>query len=123
MNMILAIALGGALGSVLRHYSIAALPGDSFPYGTLFVNVLGSFLIGLLVELGALKWQVPLEVRAFLVTGILGGFTTFSAFSLDIFKLIDTHHSPTAAVYVAASVGLSILAVFGGAWVVRGMVG
>jgi CrcB protein len=122
MNTILAIALGGALGSVMRHYSIAALPNENFPYGTLFVNIVGSFLIGFLMEMMALKWQVPLETRAFLITGVLGGFTTFSAFSLDVFKLAETGHAVTAIAYVTSSVALSLCAVFGGAYIVRHVV-
>jgi CrcB protein len=122
MNLILAIAGGGALGSVLRHYSIlmsTRLFGEGFPHGTLFVNVLGSFLIGFIMEAAVQKWQMPLEARAFLVTGVLGGFTTFSAFSFDVFKLANTGNAPLAALYVALSVGLSLLAVFGGAWAVK----
>ena len=123
--MILSIALGGALGSVLRHYSIAAwvkAAGDAFPYGTLFVNVLGSFIIGLLMEMMALKWQASLETRAFLVTGVLGGFTTFSAFSLDVFKLVETDHPLSAVIYVTTSLGASLCAVFGGAYLIRHVV-
>lgn len=123
MNMIFATALGGALGSVLRHYVITAggRLHEFFPYGTLIVNVVGCFLIGLLMELMALKWQVSLEVRALLVTGFLGGFTTFSAFSFDFFKLVETNHVLAAAAYVAASVFLSLLAVFAGVWIVKGV--
>lgn len=122
MNTILAIALGGALGSVLRHGSIAAwakILGDAFPFGTMFVNIAGSFLIGFLMELAALKWHVSPEMRAFLVTGVLGGFTTFSAFSLDVFKLAETSSAMNAVAYVTATVALSLCAVFGGAALVR----
>jgi CrcB protein len=118
MNMILAIAFGGAFGSVLRHYAIGAIGA---PWGTMAVNVLGSFLIGLLMEIMALKWQVSLEARAFLVTGLLGGFTTFSAFSFDTFKLIETGSPMTAALYVAASVAVSLAALFGAVVLVRGL--
>jgi len=120
--MMLAIFLGGGTGAVARHYSILVatnLFGEAFPYGTLFVNVAGSFLIGLIMEVTALKWQVPLEVRALMVTGFLGGFTTFSAFSLDVLKLADTGHYLTAAAYVAASVFLSLLAVFAATHLLR----
>jgi len=120
MNAILAIALGGGLGSVARHYAIAAF-GSGFPYGTLFVNVLGSFIIGALMETMALKWQVPLEMRAFLVTGFLGGFTTFSAFSLDVLKLVDTDQYMSAALYVLASVTLSLAAIFLAVHLIRGV--
>ena len=124
MNLILAIALGGGLGSVARHYAISAassLWGQSFPYGTLIVNVVGSFIIGAIVESFALKFQASQEVRAFLVTGVLGGFTTFSAFSFDVFKLVDTDHFLPALVYVLLSVGLSLAAVFAAVHLIRGV--
>jgi len=123
MNMILAIAIGGGLGSVTRHYAITAagnLWGAAFPYGTLLVNVVGSFIIGALMETMALKWQVSLETRAFLVTGFLGGFTTFSAFSFDVLKLVDTNQYLTAGLYVLLSVGLSLFAIFSAVYLVRG---
>lgn len=125
MGMILAIFAGGGLGSVLRHFatlSMGKLFGDGFPYGTLFVNVLGCFLIGLLVEGFALKFQLPAEMRALVVTGFLGGFTTFSAFSLDFFKLAETGHLVSAVVYAATSFALSILAVFAGVFLLRGVI-
>lgn len=124
MNMILAIALGGGAGALSRHYAVLAAAkwaGDAFPYGTLAVNVLGSFIIGLLMETMALKWQVSLEMRAFLVTGFLGGFTTFSAFSLDFFKLVETGNTLSAGVYAVSSVALSLLAVFAGVFLARGI--
>lgn len=123
MKTLLAIALGGACGSILRHYAMAA--GEKlhpfFPYGTLLVNVSGSFLIGFFMEMMAQKWQMPLELRAFLITGFLGGFTTFSAFSFDVLKMVETGHAISAALYVGASVMLSLLAVFTGMWIVRGV--
>lgn len=124
MNMILAIALGGGLGSVLRHYAVNTVTGifgDSFPYGILLVNVLGSFIIGALMETMALKWQVPLETRAFLVTGLLGGFTTFSTFSFDVLRLIETNQYITAALYVFLSVALSLTAIFVAIYLIRGV--
>ncbi|MCE9506812.1 MAG: fluoride efflux transporter CrcB [Alphaproteobacteria bacterium] len=124
MNMILAIALGGGLGSVTRHYAIAgtnSLLGGGFPYGTLLVNVLGSFIIGALMEAMALKWQVSLETRAFLVTGFLGGFTTFSAFSFDVLKLVDTDQYLPAFFYVFASVALSLAVIFLAVHLIRGV--
>ncbi len=124
MNMILAIALGGGLGSVTRHYAIIAAAsrwGIAFPYGTLLVNVMGSFIIGALMETMAQKWQVSLEIRAFLVTGFLGGFTTFSAFSFDVLKLVDTDQYFPAALYVLLSVGLSLAAIFAAVYLIRGV--
>lgn len=120
----LAVFIGGGLGALLRHVSVSGLyklTGEVFPYGTLFVNVAGSLIIGLLMELMAVKWQVSLEMRALLITGVLGGFTTFSAFSFDVLKLVDTAHYIYAASYVLASVGLSLAAVFGGVFLVRGL--
>lgn len=124
MYLIFAIALGGGLGSVARHYSVAAaasLWGAAFPYGTLLVNVLGSFVIGALMETMAQKWQVSLEVRAFLVTGFLGGFTTFSAFSFDVLKLAETGQYLSALLYGSLSVVLSLAAIFCAVYLVRGV--
>jgi len=124
MIQALAVATGGALGAMMRHFSVVfavRLWGDGFPYGTLAVNVLGSFIIGVLLEAMALKWQVSQEMRGFLVTGILGGFTTFSAFSFDFFKLAETHQAVAAGVYLTASVGLSLAAVFAGVFLMRGV--
>lgn len=124
MSSILAIAVGGGIGSVARHYAASAmitLFGEAFPYGTLFVNVLGSFIMGVLIETMALRWQVTPEMRAFLVTGFLGGFTTFSTFSLDVFRLAETGQAVLAALYIALSVFISILAIFGGVWLIRGV--
>ncbi len=124
MNMILAIALGGGLGSVVRHYAMtvaASLWGAAFPYGTLLVNILGSFMIGALMEAMAQKWQVSLETRAFLIPGVLGGFTTFSAFSLDVLKLVETGQYFSGALYVFLSVALSLAAIFFAVYFVRGV--
>lgn len=119
MNMVLAILAGGGIGSVTRHFALTAW---GTPYGTLAVNVIGSFVIGALMELMAFKWDAPPELRAFLVTGFLGGFTTFSAFSFDVLKLVDTGKALEAVLYVMLSVGLSLAAVFGAVYLVRGMV-
>lgn len=101
------VALGGALGSMLRYalsvQATAAL-GTGFPWGTLAVNVLGSAAIGVAAGLG-----VSGGARLLLVTGVLGGFTTFSAFSLETGELFE-RHPVLAALYVAASVGLGLLA-------------
>ena len=124
MNAILAIAAGGAVGALLRHFSSffwLKTAGGAFPYGTLFVNVAGAFMIGLVIELGTLKWHMPLEARYFLVTGVLGAFTTFSAFSLDVFKLVETGQATVAIVYVLLSVILSLSAVFGDVYLLRGV--
>jgi fluoride exporter len=111
------VALGGAIGSVLRYGVNLAAPrflGNDFPWATLTVNVVGSFLMGLLVAFLTEKFADQPDLRLFLTTGILGGFTTFSAFSLDVFALMQRGENSVALVYVLASVALSILAVFGG---------
>lgn len=108
------IALGGAAGSVLRYLMVSAIGA---PLGTLAVNVLGSLTIGVLfVLLGAREgWQL------FLMTGVLGGFTTFSAFSLDTLKLIEAGQSLQAAGYVLGSVALSLVATILGVAIARGL--
>jgi fluoride exporter len=111
------VALGGAIGSVLRYGVNLATPrflGNDFPWASLTVNVVGSFLMGLLVAFLTEKFAHQPDLRLFLTTGILGGFTTFSAFSLDVLGLMQRGENSVALVYVLASVALSILAVFGG---------
>ena len=86
MFNVLLVALGGAIGSVFRHLvNLASLRliGPNFPWGTVVVNVVGSFVMGVFIELLARRWQGSEAIRLFVATGILGGFTTFSAFSLD----------------------------------------
>jgi fluoride exporter len=109
------IALGGALGSVLRYLMVTAIGA---PVGTLLVNVLGSFAIGVLIILidARTGWQL------FLMTGLLGGFTTFSAFSLDTLKLVEQGQTLQALGYVLGSVVLSLLAVALGVTLARGMI-
>lgn len=117
MPMALAIALGGAVGALSRHYMAAAVSrafGLGFPYGTLTVNVVGCFLMGLLVEAMALRFSITPEARGFLTVGLLGGFTTFSAFSLEVALLYERGQLLLAALYVVASVVLSVAALFGG---------
>lgn len=117
MKLVLAIAVGGALGAVARHYvaaQIAHLLGHGFPFGTLSVNVIGSFIMGVLVELMALAWSPSLELRAFMTVGLLGAFTTFSTFSLDFAVLFERGALASAFAYVLASVVLSVGALFVG---------
>lgn len=111
------VAAGGAIGSVFRYLVgvlSVRLAGLNFPWGTLAVNVVGSFLIGLLVELVARRLNASMEMRLFLVTGVLGGFTTFSSFSLDAVTLFERGALGLSAVYVLASLAVSIAAVFAG---------
>lgn len=110
----IAVALGGALGATLRFGAVgfaARLTGPAFPYGTMAVNVVGSFLIGLLAIF--LAGRDP-ALKLFAITGILGGFTTFSAFSLETVALLEEGRFGAALVYALGSVMLCVLAAFAG---------
>ncbi len=122
MKLLIFIAVGGAIGAVLRHAVGAQLLrwlGAGFPFGTLAVNIIGSFAMGALVEIMALRWQVGLETRAFLTIGILGAFTTFSTFSLDVVLLYERGAFLSMALYLAASVTLSVFGLVAGLHLVR----
>lgn len=124
MRTLLSVAAGGAIGATARYLvgiASARLLGYGFPYGTLAVNVIGCLLMGVLIEAMALRWNVHNELRAFLTVGILGGFTTFSAFSAEFALLVERHDYLAAAIYLTASVGLSIGAVFAGLAIVRAL--
>lgn len=112
----LIVFLGAGIGGALRHgVNVWAerTIGIGFPFGTLIVNVVGSFLMGLLIGFFAYRaGVVPQHARLFLTTGLLGGFTTFSAFSLDAALLIERHSYPMATIYIAGSVCASIVALF-----------
>ncbi|MBF0332257.1 MAG: fluoride efflux transporter CrcB [Alphaproteobacteria bacterium] len=126
LKVIAAVAAGGAAGSVLRHLTMARIGahlGTDFPWGTLAVNVLGSFVMGVLVEVMALVWSTSQEVRALLTVGVLGGFTTFSTFSLDVATLIGRGQHGLAAGYAVASVVASVGGLFLGLGVVRQVMG
>ena len=123
MNL-LYVAIGGAIGASLRHLSgIAAmrLLGHAFPWGTLFVNITGSLVMGLFIAWMTNRTGVSQELRLFIATGILGGFTTFSAFSLDVANLVERGEVTGAAGYILASLILSVAAVFVGLWFGRSM--
>ena len=117
MKTVMAIALGGALGAVARHFishwSVVAL-GNGFPWGTLTVNVVGCFALGVVVEVMALVWSPAADWRAFLTVGLLGAFTTFSAFALDISILHERGEMLQAILYITVSVAGSIAAIFAG---------
>ena len=111
----LIVFLGAGIGGALRHgvnVGAVRLFGYGFPFGTLIVNVLGSFLIGLLAGYFVFRTGMSQHLRLFLTTGILGGFTTFSAFSLDAALLVERHAYSLAAGYVVGSVGLSLVGLF-----------
>lgn len=125
MNTLIAVAAGGALGASARYLTSAAMlrwMGPGFPWGTLTVNIVGSFIMGLAIALFALKLNLSGEMKSFLTTGVLGGFTTFSAFSLDAALMWERGEAGAAGAYVLASVVISILALFAGLWLVRSLV-
>jgi CrcB protein len=117
------VFLGAGIGGALRHgVNLAAARqfGFGFPFGTLIVNVAGSFLMGLLAGYFAFRPGLSQHLRLFLTTGVLGGFTTFSAFSLDTALLVERHAYGMAAGYAVGSVAASVAALFFGLAVFRG---
>ena len=121
MGVYLAVAAGGALGSVARFWltgAMAALTGPRFPWGTLLINMLGSFVIGLVagITLTPARMGMHPDVRIFLMIGICGGFTTFSAFSLQTLELAHEHRWSAAGANILLSVALSLAAVWLGHW-------
>ncbi|MCJ7871657.1 fluoride efflux transporter CrcB [Phaeobacter sp. J2-8] len=115
------VALGGALGASARYLTglaVVRLMGHGFPWGTFAVNVLGSFLMGVLVVV--LSQYHATRFAPLVITGFLGGFTTFSAFSLDTVALFERGQMTAAAFYVLASVGLAIAALFAGMMAAKG---
>ena len=120
----LAVAAGGALGSLARFWmtgAVTALTGPRYPIGTLLINVLGSFVIGGVagVTLTPARMGLHPDLRVFLMVGICGGFTTFSAFSLQTLELMQNGDNTAAALYVAASVILCVLFTWSGWWLGR----
>ncbi|MBL8583439.1 MAG: fluoride efflux transporter CrcB [Rhizobiaceae bacterium] len=124
MFHLLLVAVGGAIGASLRHLTNLAamrLFGAGFPWGTMAINVAGSLAMGVFVETLVRRYGGSNELRLFVATGILGGFTTFSAFSLDFAVLWERGAVAPAILYAVGSVILSILALFAGMWLVRSL--
>lgn len=123
LSTTLLVALGGAIGAALRFLSgvavLRALGPQDFPVAIIMVNIVGSFLMGVFVVAGAQRGLTHLS--PFVMTGLLGGFTTFSAFSLETVTLIERGALGQAGLYMALSVGLSVLGLMGGLWVARGV--
>jgi CrcB protein len=122
MNSYVIVALGAGLGGALRHavnVVCARVLGTGWPYGTFVINVVGSFAIGVVVGWFALRGRGAHAWLLFLTTGVLGGFTTFSAFSLEVVLLYERGHLGLAALYLGGSVALAIAAVFVGMALVR----
>jgi fluoride exporter len=125
MEAFLIVFIGAGLGGALRHgvnVTAARLVGTAFPYGTLSVNIVGSFIMGSLIEWFALRADPGQSWRLFLTTGILGGFTTFSAFSLETGLFIERNAYATATFYVVVSVLASIGGLLAGLYVVRKLI-
>lgn len=124
MTIYLTVAAGGALGAVGRYAVISrtgALLGTKFPFGTLVVNVVGSFLLGVVFVVAAAELETTTNTFAFLGVGVLGGFTTFSTFALDIAFLAGRRALRAAALYIAVSVAFSIAAFAVGLYVARAL--
>ena len=122
MTQILAIALGGSIGAVMRFLMSSGIHhylGRGFPYGTLLVNVLGSLLMGVLYELFLQRLSVSVELRSMLLIGILGAFTTFSSFSLETINLIEQGDIIKACLNVFLNVILCVFAAWAGLLLIR----
>ena len=117
MKTLLFVALGGAVGASCR-YRVGVFSthfgNGQFPWGTFFFNVARSFALGVLAAVLTFSWSPSPEIRAFIVVGVLGGFTTFSTFSLDALLLFQQGHYNTALLYIGASVILCLIAAFVG---------
>ena len=117
MKILLSVALGGAVGAGARYFlgsHFGTWLGHEFPWATFAVNILGSFLLGVFVALSALAWSPSAPLRAFIAVGALGGFTTFSAFSLEVVLLAERGRLETAALYAFASAALAVGGLFAG---------
>lgn len=124
MYHVILVAAGGAIGASLRHIgNLLALRflGTVFPWGTLAINIAGSFAMGLFIEFLVRRLGTSNEMRLFVATGVLGGFTTFSAFSLDFAVLWERGSSLPAVAYATSSVVGAILALFLGMWLARSL--
>ncbi|HSU04005.1 MAG TPA: fluoride efflux transporter CrcB [Acetobacteraceae bacterium] len=119
-----AIAIGGTIGCWARYATtnlVQAIYGSDFPYATLFINVLGSFLMGFLFIETLERLTVSPAVRTGILTGVLGGYTTFSTFEMESLLLVEQGEPLKAALYVGLSVGLGFVCAFGGAYIARNL--
>ncbi len=120
----LAIAIGGTLGCWARYAMsnlVQAIYGRDFPYATLSINLLGSFLMGFLFIETLERLTVSPAVRTGILTGVLGGYTTFSTFEMETLLMVEQGEALKAALYVALSVGVGFLGAFGGAYIARNL--
>lgn len=124
INVLFSVALGGAFGAVFRYVLMSGIGhfiNTGFPFSTLVVNVIGSFALGSLTKFMDYNWTVEPEMRSFLVIGVLGSFTTFSAFSQDVVFLITRGDFSIACLYILLSVLLSIAGMLAGMMLLRQM--
>ncbi len=122
IKLLVFVAMGGAAGAAARYVTMSLVGhwvGHGFPYGTMIVNVAGSFLLGGLIETLALVWSPSEAVRAMLVVGVLGAFTTFSTFSLDVHTLAIRGSYLALGAYITLSVTLSVGAFLAGLYIFR----
>jgi len=124
LHPILVVFLGAGTGGVLRHLvnlTVPRLLGTGFPFATFLINVSGSFLMGVMTGYLAFRNDLPFsqELRLFLTTGLLGGYTTFSTFSLDFLFLMERGETTLGLAYALGSVALGFLGVFAGIWLLR----
>ena len=122
MQACIIVFVGAGLGGMLRHFTnlLAAHQwGINFPYGTFIVNIIGSLLMGIIAGYFALRGESSPSVKLFLATGILGGFTTFSAFSLEVALMYERGDLRSALLYSLSSVVLSVSGIFIGMWAIR----
>jgi CrcB protein len=118
----LAIALGAVLGAFLRHTMFNIIKIESFPYHTIAVNIIGCFLIGIFAEYCIIKGNVSMPIKLFFITGLLGSFTTFSAFALDTGYLTSKGEFLKAFLYVGSSVFLGLASYFAAVYIVRSLI-
>lgn len=121
-QMLVFVGLGGAIGAVGRYVvmsTVGHFTHGGFPWGTLTVNVLGALMLGAVLELSALVWSPSPEVRAMVVVGGLGGFTTFSTFSMDLYYLLDRGYIVSAGAYTVGSVLVCLVAFWAGMSMLR----
>ncbi len=124
ITTIVSVAIGGSLGAVTRYgvnQGAVQVFGHGFPWGTIIVNVLGSFLMGVMIAKFSMMDHVSHEMKTMLTTGFLGAFTTFSTFSLDFVTMWERGELAQAALYMMGSVVLSIAALFLALWIMRGI--
>jgi CrcB protein len=124
METVAAVFVGGGLGAVLRHFANNAVMhawGRDFPLGIMVINIIGSFAMGVLIGLFAHVWDAPQNMRMFLTVGILGGFTTFSSFSMNAVELFQHEQYLSGIIYVVGSVLIGALSLVLGMWLVRNL--